>query len=84
LRFSIIFACVLGAPLACGTWPATRMEPAADYGSGRHFTISSAPANTAGPSYVLTSSPDGATRFVCADGGTARGSVVPPNSKPAC
>jgi hypothetical protein len=69
---------------ACGSWPSTRMEPAADYGSGRHVTVSSAPAFTAGPTYVTTTSPDGATTFVCADGDTRRGDRVPPDQTPAC
>jgi hypothetical protein len=71
------------AALGCG-WPATRMEPVADYGSGPRATVSAAPAYTAGPDYQLTYSPDGSTLFVCVDGATEPGWRVPPDAVPAC
>ena len=83
MRVSILAMGLLGALAGC-TWPQTRMEPAADYGSGSHYTVSAAPANTAGPSYVRTASPDGATRFVCAEGGSTSAAHVPPETTPAC
>ena len=49
-------------------WPATRLEPAADYRASTRPTVSAAPAYTAGPDYRLTYSPDGSTAFVCANG----------------
>ncbi len=71
-------------PARALSWPATRMEPAGDYASRERPSISSAPARTAGPSYVRTYSPDGATRFVCADGTTRNAAHVEPGSAPAC
>jgi hypothetical protein len=68
---------------ACA-YPQTRMEPVADYGAARKASISAAPAYTAGPDIVRTTSPDGATTFVCVDGSTRPGSEVPPGSEPAC
>jgi hypothetical protein len=73
---------VLGLAGGC-TFPATRMEPVADYGSG-HTTVSSQPARTAGPSYTNTTSPDGATLFVCEYGSTKPGNRVPPHTTPPC
>jgi hypothetical protein len=83
MRVSLLAAGLLGALAGC-TFPQTRMEPSANYGSGPRYTISAAPANTAGPSYVRTTSPDGATRFVCAEGGSTPASRVPPETTPAC
>jgi hypothetical protein len=57
------FACAVG----CG-WPATRMEPVADYAARRTPTVSGQPAYTAGPSTRRTYSPDGSTLFVCNGG----------------
>jgi hypothetical protein len=68
---------------ACA-WPATRMEPVYNYGSGPKVTVSSAPAYNAGPSTAHTTSPDGATLFVCDGGGTRPGWEVPPDYSPAC
>jgi len=73
------FACIVG----CG-WPATRMEPVADYGARRTPTVSGQPAFTAGPSTRRTYSPDGSTLFVCYGGETARGASVTPGARPAC
>ncbi len=81
-RIGWIAALVLGA-VAC-TYPQTRMVPVADYGAGPRQTVSSAPAFTAGPSTVRTTSPDGATKFVCTNGATLPGAVVPAGSLPAC
>jgi len=75
---------VLFASLASCAWPQTRMEPVADYGAAPKATISAAPAFTAGPSTVHTTSPDGSTLFVCEDGTTRRGSEVPAGAEPAC
>lgn len=69
--------------LACG-WPETRMVPAAEYGADARPTISSAPAYTAGTNYVRTTSPDGSTTFVCADGSSRPASEVAPGATPAC
>jgi hypothetical protein len=77
-----IAALVLGA-VAC-TYPETRMVPVADYGAGPRQSVSSSPAFTAGPSTVRTTSPDGATKFVCVGGGTRPGAAVPADSLPAC
>jgi hypothetical protein len=81
MRWAILFtfACIVG----CG-WPATRMEPVADYGARHTATVSSAPLYTAGPSTRRTYSPDGATLFVCDGGETAHGASVTPGARPAC
>ncbi len=76
----LLLAC---AACGCG-WPATRMEPVADYGARPRATISAAPAYTAGTDYRRTYSPDGSTLFVCADGGTAPAWHVAPGATPAC
>jgi hypothetical protein len=78
-----IAALVLAGGAAC-SYPQTRMVPVADYGAAPRQSVSSAPAYTAGPSTVRTTSPDGATKFVCVDGGTRPGWKVPPDSLPAC
>jgi hypothetical protein len=82
MRTFVVAAAVGLCSVACN-FPATRMEPAADYAAG-HVTISGAPSYTAGTNYVTTTSPDGATRFVCVNGGSVPGNVVPPHSEPAC
>jgi hypothetical protein len=64
-------------------WPTTRMVSPADYGSGG-VTVSSTPNYTAGPDYVNTTSPDGATLFVCENGTTRPGNRVPPHTTPPC
>ncbi len=79
--------CLLSAMLfspACAGWPPTKMEPAEAYGSGPHATISSAPSYTAGTNYTRTTSPDGSTIFVCSNGSTLPGDLVPPSRTPAC
>ncbi|HEY2742979.1 MAG TPA: hypothetical protein VGL86_00090, partial [Polyangia bacterium] len=81
-RIGWIAALALGA-VACA-YPETRMVPVADYGAGPRQTVSAAPAFTAGPSTTRTTSPDGATRFVCANGATRSGAAVPAGSIPAC
>ena len=70
--------------LAGCAWPATRMEPVADYASRAPATVSAAPAYTAGPTTRLTYSPDGSTLFVCADGSVESAALVEPNAAPAC
>jgi hypothetical protein len=75
---------VVVATLASCGWPETRMVPAANYGAANKASVSAAPAYTAGPSTVRTTSPDGATRFVCADGSNVPASTVAPGSRPAC
>ena len=82
-RIGWIAALALAGGAAC-SWPQTRMVPVADYGAAPRQSVSSAPAYTAGPSTVRTTSPDGATKFVCEYGGTLPGSAVPPYSLPAC
>ncbi len=80
LRFGLFcVACVCG----CG-WPATRMEPVADYGARSKATVSGQPAYTAGPTDRRTYSPDGSTLFVCEDGGTVPASHVEPGATPPC
>jgi hypothetical protein len=74
---------VLGGLMSC-TWPQTKMEPVEEYAAGKRQTVSAAPAYTAGPTTVRTTSPDGATLFVCADGGTVPASRVPAGNVPAC
>lgn len=76
----VAFVCVA---LGCG-WPATRVEPPADYPAKAHPTVSAAPAYTAGPDYRLTYSPDGSTLFVCADGSVEPAWRVTPGGRPAC
>ena len=66
------------------SFPATRMESSADYGSSHKPTVSSAPAYEAGTNYRLTYSPDGSTIFVCAGGETQNGASVVPGETPAC
>ena len=78
--FALTFACVA---LGCG-WPATRMEPVADYGARAHPTVSGAPAYMAGPSDRRTYSPDGSTAFVCSGGDVVPASHVVPGATPAC
>lgn len=81
---SLFLALLAAAPLLSCGWPATRMVPAADYGANEKPTISSAPAYTAGTNYVRTTSPDGATTFVCADGSSRPASEVAPGARPPC
>lgn len=83
MRYLIWMIPLCAVACAAPGWPTTKMEPVADYGSG-HVTVSAVPARTAGPSYVTTTSPDGATRFVCTDGSTRPGNRVPPHQEPAC
>jgi len=83
MRSVLRFAFVCGALGGCG-WPATRMEPVADYGARAKPTVSAAPMYTAGPTWRLTYSPDGSTTFVCNGGETAPGDGVIPGSRPAC
>jgi hypothetical protein len=72
-------------PLLAGcTFPQTKMEPAEDYAASHRVTVSAAPAFTAGPTEVRTTSPDGATTFVCADGSHVSATKVPPGSSPVC
>ena len=77
--------CAWVAVAGCGTTSATRMEPAAQYGaSTREYIVPSpTPLNT-GPDIVMTHSPDGSTRFVCADGTARNAADVPGGSTPAC
>ncbi len=80
---ALCFSISLCALASCG-WPATRMEPVADYAARARPTVSAAPAYTAGPTDRRTYSPDGSTLFVCADGGTEAGGRVTPGAAPAC
>ena len=82
MRYILSFALACVA-VGCG-WPATRMEPVADYGARSHPTVSGAPAYVAGPSYRRTYSPDGSTAFVCTDGDVISASTVMPGATPAC
>ncbi|MDB4969870.1 MAG: hypothetical protein JWN44_5559 [Myxococcales bacterium] len=77
-------ALVMGAGCGSSGFGETRMEPAADYGAAERATVSAAPAYTAGPSTERTTSPDGSTTFVCADGSTRPARLVVPGSTPAC
>jgi hypothetical protein len=77
-------ALVMAAGCSNSGYGETRMEPAADYGAAKRATISAAPAYTAGPTTVRTTSPDGSTTFVCADGSTRPAHLVPPGRTPAC
>jgi hypothetical protein len=61
----------------------TRMVSAADYGADKHVYIVPTPTPfLAGPDTVRTSSPDGSTVFVCADGSARDASGVAPGSNP--
>ena len=75
---------VLAGVAAGCSYPSTQMEPAAAYGARERPTVSSAPAYEAGTNYRLTYSPDGATRFVCADGYSESAAHVTPGATPAC
>ena len=81
-RWAVPTACALLVP-ACA-YPTTSMVPTSEYAAGPKATVSSAPAYRAGPDYVRTTSPDGSTAFVCADGTTRSGASVPPSAAPPC
>jgi hypothetical protein len=69
---------------ACGTLH-TNMQAAADYHpSARVYVVPTPTPNLAGPDTVRTSSPDGSTVFVCADGTTRDASQLAPGTKNAC
>jgi hypothetical protein len=75
----------LTAATACSTLRETRMQPAADYAAANHVYVVPTPTpNLAGPDTVRTSSPDGSTVFICADGSVRDASQVAPGQKPAC
>jgi hypothetical protein len=76
-------AMALATAAGCG-WPETRVEPAANYQPAKRPTVSAAPAYTAGPDTVLTTSPDGSALVVCPDGRALSAGDVPAGSKPAC
>lgn len=80
---NILALALAGVAFGCG-WPATRMEPVADYGTRARPTVSAAPSYTAGTSWRLTYSPDGSTSFVCSGGDVAPASHVTPGATPAC
>jgi len=69
MRLVLMIGCgaLVGAAVACGTFPETRMEPSADYAMGRS-TVSGSPAYTAGDSYVTTTARDGSTAALGCDG----------------
>jgi hypothetical protein len=73
----------LAAVAACG-WPETRMEPVGEYHAAGRVTVTAAPAFTAGPDTVRTTSPDGSTVFACGDGRVVPGSQVPAHSTQIC
>jgi hypothetical protein len=80
----LIFMLLAAAPLAACTFPQTKMEPISEYGAAKKASYSSTPSYTAGPTGIMTTSPDGATAFACEDGSVRWGSTVPPGEKPAC
>ena len=80
---NILALALVGVAFGCG-WPATRMEPVADYGARARPTVSAAPSYTAGTSWRLTYSPDGSTSFVCSGGDVVPASQVAPGAIPPC
>jgi hypothetical protein len=83
MRTALLAVLALG-PLGCLGWPATKMEPASQYGAREKPTVSSIPSFTAGTNYMPTGSPDGATAFVCADGSDRPANEVALGAKPPC
>ena len=84
MRLKLMLGGVTLATFAACGWRETRMEPASEYRAASRPTVSAAPAFTAGPDTVLTSSPDGSTLFVCRDGSIRAAGQVPARAAPKC
>src|SRR5438270_11846954 len=78
--FAVLSLFTLGA---CSTMRETRMVAAADYtASKRVYVVATPTPLLAGPDTVRTTSPDGSTIFVCANGSQRDASRVAPGEKP--